>query len=332
VVRGSAPTIGYIPLQIYFTITPITVPSPQKLYCWVWDIELNITTPLQSSTQAASSLGTFPSSSSSSSSPSTTIPIGVVVGAIVGAVVFIALLVIALLLFRKRREREKGHIADTITFTEPENHQEPLSHEGEGPIQLPWVGLNSGQLTPVGMAELNDRLTTPWNEGIASSTPSGSFLYKAGPSTGLVVSTTSGVGSSGQQSLGPNGLPTEIPPNTGRPISIHSSSLSAMPDYPPPIYGLEESVRQDRTMPPSLSPELAQFASTSRVQPPSSSPELARFASANRDVINETLEAKLHAAGYLPTDDPNGLTPEQWRNEHGVNRLELNRLKNLYAR
>jgi len=98
------------------------------------------------------------------------------------------------------------------------------------------------------------------------------------------------------------------------------------------MYGLEESVVQDRTMPPSFSPEPAQSASTSSAPPPSFSPEFARFASANRDVINESLEARLQAAGYLPTDDPSDLTPEHWKNEHGVNMLELNRLKNLYAR
>jgi hypothetical protein len=83
---------------------------------------------------------------------------------------------------------------------------------------------------------------------------------------------------------------------------------------------------------PSFSPESVQVASTSATLPPLFSPELARFASANRDAINENLEARLLAAGYLPTDDPSDLTPEQWRNEHGVSRLELNRLKDLYTR
>jgi hypothetical protein len=186
-----------------------------------------------------------------------------------------------------------------------------------------------------------------------SSTPSGSVLNKAVPATPLVAGTKSEIGTSGQHVSGSSGVPTEIPPNTGRPISIHSSSFSVMPDYPPPIYGLEDSVVQDRALPPSFSPQFAQFASTSRAPvplapsfspepvqvastsatlPSSFSPELARFASANRDVINESLEAKLHAAGYLPTDDPNDLTPEEWRNDHGVTKLELNRLKNLYAR
>jgi hypothetical protein len=240
-------------------------------------------------------------------------------------------------------------MADAITFTGPANHEEPLPDEVEGPMQLPWVGPDSAQPTLIGMVEPNDRLTTPWTEGIVSRTPSRDLLNKAVPSIGLVTGKTSGIGTSGQHSSSDsNSLPPERPPNTGRPLSIHSSF--SMPGYPPPMYGLEESVRQDRTTPPSFSPELVQsattsralpnsfspepvqFASTSGTVPPVFSPELAEFANANRDVINQSLEARLQAAGYLPTDDPNDLTPEEWRNEHGVTKLELNRLKNLYAR
>jgi hypothetical protein len=320
VVRGSDPTIGYIALQINVTVSTTTIPNGtgtniQEVYYWVRDIGVAITTP------------------ASSHSPSSS-PIGVIVGATIGAVVFIALLVTALLLFRRRRERAKGHVAGATTFTEPANHAGPGS-------------AHSAQPAPVGMVEPNDRLTTPWTEGIVSSTPSVDLLIKSTPATRLVAGTTSGIGNSGQHSSGSNGLPTEIPPNASRPMSIQSSSFSAMPDYPPPIYGLEESVRQDRTqppsfspepasisgtLPPSFSPELARFVGTSGILPPVFSPELARFATANRDVINESLEARLQAAGYLPTDDPSKLTAEQWRNEHGVTRLELGRLQDLYTR
>jgi cell division septation protein DedD len=320
VVRGSDRTIGYIALQINLTMSTTTItmdpttPGAATLSFWMKDIGINITTP----PPAASS--------------STTIPIAGIVGAVVGAVVFIALLVIALLLFRRRRERAKGRMVDAFTFKEPANHEEPLPNEEEAPTQLPWVGLDSTQPTPIGKVESSDWPTTPWTDGVMSNTPSGSVLNKAVPSTGLVAGTKSEIGTSGQHSSGSNGLPTEIPPNIGRTISVHSSSFSAMPDYPPPIYGLEESVRQERTRPSSSSPEPVQVSRTSVTLPPLFSPELARFASANRDVINEGLEARLQAAGYLPTDDPNDLTPEEWRNEHGVTKLELNRLKNLYAR
>jgi hypothetical protein len=111
-------------------------------------------------------------------------------------------------------------MADVVSLTEPANHADSA---------------HSAQPTPVGMVESNDRLTAPWTEGIVSSTPSGGFLKKSGHATGL-VSATSGIRSSGQHSSGSNGLPSERPSNIARPVSIHSSSFSAMPDYPPPTY------------------------------------------------------------------------------------------------
>lgn len=51
-------------------------------------------------------------------------------------------------------------------------------------------------------------------------------------------------------------------------------------------------------------------------------PELAEFANANRTMISEDLEARLTTAGYMPTDDPDGLTEEEW-SEHGITKLEL---------
>lgn len=302
-VRGSDPTIGYIALQINFTMPSPTDANPQEILLWVKDPEFNITTLLQSSTPAAS-VATFPSSSPSSPSSSTTIPIGAVVGAAVGALVFIALLVIAFVLFRRRREQAKSRMPHPITLPEPLNLTDSLPHEGEDPIPVPRVGPDSAQPAPVGTVESNDRLTTPWiRENV---------FRKPGRVVDLLASTTSRTGS--QHSSSSNALPSEIPPNAG-PVSIHSSSfLSRMPDDPPPTYNTEESVRQERTVPRSFSPELALLAS------------------ANRDVINESLEARLQAAGYLPTDDPSDLTPEQWLDEYGVTRLELRRLQGLYSR
>ncbi|KIM26123.1 hypothetical protein M408DRAFT_330715 [Serendipita vermifera MAFF 305830] len=64
---------------------------------------------------------------------------------------------------------------------------------------------------------------------------------------------------------------------------------------------------------------------------PPTSPALAAFATANRDLISEDLEVRLSIAGYLPSDDPNNLTEEEWMTEHNVTKLELMRLRSLYA-
>jgi hypothetical protein len=100
------------------------------------------------------------------------------------------------------------------------------------------------------------------------------------------------------------------------PSSIRpNSSISRGLHDPPPIYGVGDLIGQDSV------PLASSF-----------SHELARFAVANRDIINENLEARLQAAGYLPTEDPSQLTPEEWKNEHGITKLELMRLQDLYAR
>ena len=71
-------------------------------------------------------------------------------------------------------------------------------------------------------------------------------------------------------------------------------------------------------------------SSQSYAVPPVSA-ALARFADSNRGLISEDLEARLTAAGYLPTDDPDNLSEEEWRIVHNVTKLEVMRLRALYA-
>jgi len=111
-----------------------------------------------------------------------------------------------------------------------------------------------------------------------------------------------------------NDVPPNSSPEPDHGTILSSPTSSAMPYDPPPIYGQEELVR------------------TGPVPSSSFSPALALFASRHRDVINENLEARLQAAGYLPTDDPTYLTPEEWKSEYGVTRLELRRLQDLFSR
>jgi len=44
------------------------------------------------------------------------------------------------------------------------------------------------------------------------------------------------------------------------------------------------------------------------------------------------LEARLVAAGYIPTDDPDSVTEEEWRENHGITKLELLQMRALYSR
>jgi hypothetical protein len=59
---------------------------------------------------------------------------------------------------------------------------------------------------------------------------------------------------------------------------------------------------------------------------------LSTWASSNRAVVSEDMEAKLLAAGYMPGDDPDAFTEDEWQSRYGLTRLELLRLRRLYSR
>lgn len=58
---------------------------------------------------------------------------------------------------------------------------------------------------------------------------------------------------------------------------------------------------------------------------------LATWANANRAFITEDLESKLASAGFLPSDNPDDLTEEEWTSQFGLTKLEVLRLRKLYA-
>jgi hypothetical protein len=60
--------------------------------------------------------------------------------------------------------------------------------------------------------------------------------------------------------------------------------------------------------------------------------ELGRWAAENRSSVPYELEQKLRAAQYLPSDNPEEISPDVWRDAHGVGHFELKRLQEIYAR
>jgi hypothetical protein len=60
--------------------------------------------------------------------------------------------------------------------------------------------------------------------------------------------------------------------------------------------------------------------------------ELGRWAAENRSLVPDELEKKLRAARYLPSDNPDEISPDVWRETHGVGHFELKRLQEIYAR
>jgi hypothetical protein len=59
---------------------------------------------------------------------------------------------------------------------------------------------------------------------------------------------------------------------------------------------------------------------------------IADFCASNRDLISPALERKLHAARYLPEDNPSDVPAEYWHTTYGVEFFELRRLQTAYER
>ncbi|KIM29170.1 hypothetical protein M408DRAFT_119639 [Serendipita vermifera MAFF 305830] len=58
---------------------------------------------------------------------------------------------------------------------------------------------------------------------------------------------------------------------------------------------------------------------------------LSVWANTNRAAVSEDMESKLLSAGYMPGDDPDVYTEEEWKKSYGITRLELVRLRKLYG-
>ncbi|KIM26122.1 hypothetical protein M408DRAFT_9991 [Serendipita vermifera MAFF 305830] len=123
-----------------------------------------------------------------------------------------------------------------------------------------------------------------------------------------------------------------------------SSSVTSIPEvststpYAIPSVGPALSTRPSSHIPAASTPppeELPLYATPmqpyARYTTPPTSLALAAFANANRDLISEDLELRLSVAGYLPSDDPDNLSEEEWMAVHNVTKLELMRLRSLFA-
>jgi hypothetical protein len=59
---------------------------------------------------------------------------------------------------------------------------------------------------------------------------------------------------------------------------------------------------------------------------------IANFCALNRDLISPDLERKLHAARYLPEDNPSDVAADYWHTTYDVEFFELRRLQTAYER
>ncbi|KAG8806811.1 hypothetical protein FRC17_004802 [Serendipita sp. 399] len=110
--------------------------------------------------------------------------------------------------------------------------------------------------------------------------------------------------------------------NEPRPLSVMLTVFTT--DAPPPAYASAHS-------PTQFSHNSLMFSNEPRAGDADDS-ALSLWAQENRTYITARLEAKLVAAGYSPSTDPDLVTEEQWEERWGVTKLELTRMRMLYAR
>ncbi|KAG8857170.1 hypothetical protein FRB91_011646 [Serendipita sp. 411] len=114
--------------------------------------------------------------------------------------------------------------------------------------------------------------------------------------------------------------------NPRRPLSDNVTAFAS--EAPPPAYSSIHSPTEtsnDADIHSPVSP------SDSRMDPLGDW-ELSRWAHENRAYITPRLKAKLVAARYLPTTNPDSITEEEWERRWGVTKLELTRMRMLYSR
>lgn len=121
----------------------------------------------------------------------------------------------------------------------------------------------------------------------------------------------------------------DIPPVIAAPWSIPASPspqrLPAQPGTPAPtFYSNPPDYRA--TSPRSVTSGSRSMTLTGH------NDELGIWAEENRDMIAPDLEQKLRDAHYRPSDNPDEIPAQEWRDLHGVGHFELKRIQELYSR
>lgn len=118
--------------------------------------------------------------------------------------------------------------------------------------------------------------------------------------------------------------PFSIPPFSSR---TGLTTITRMPEggTENSNYAPRESPLPGVDSPPSYMPVLG----GARVEPDD---ELGLWANQNRGMVSPDLEQRLRDAHYFPTDNPDHIPAQEWRDQHGVGYFELKRLQELYAR
>lgn len=114
-------------------------------------------------------------------------------------------------------------------------------------------------------------------------------------------------------------LPSQVQPEEVSPPRYHTPSPTT------PIAGPETENQA-----PPFSPSTSHQSSFTELTLYEN--DLSRYASQHRQYVSPELELKLRRAHYMPEDDPDEISAQEWQNEHGVGYFELKRLRQLYSR
>ncbi|KAG8832977.1 hypothetical protein FRC18_004333 [Serendipita sp. 400] len=293
------------------------------------------------------------SSSSDVPAPSSKVSTAAIVGGVMGTVAFLSALVFFFLLYRRQgRRREEGQekamfrdadgqIVWVSPNPKPNTLPEPMpTTNSDGPFNQHGINsfvTHSRPPNPSGYAfdygngggetrgdgpPYPQNSTSHWVQNQSNTQSKYHIASNAYGGINNYLRALSDVGTT------LTGTGTEAPP----PTYIAPSALGISF---PPLSTLQISGAPRPLPSPSVLESESQLGTSSTSSGHNliaTSTSLSQWARENRSYITGKLEMKLNAAGYVPSDDPDNIDEEKWRREWGVTKLELTRMRLLYAR
>lgn len=318
-IRGQASSTGqlYIPIRISFDMV---THGNEHLYYSVKGIQFK----------------TVADVAAAANSPPASTPAGTIAGAIIGALAIVALLLLGFFLYRKRKQRNQTpgpppvNVAEQPQYTVPT----PGGNAQWGPMTMqdqsrpvttydqPRPGTTYEQPRPGTTYDQSSPMTTysQLRPGTTYEEWRPETTHGQPPMSPIPPSTTG-------SSFSP---PTTIAslPSKATPQRIYSSGKDNPASFFP-----SRSTNSERGRASPIASSSGAGPSQTHDSPPvyGNSRVLSTWASANRAAVSEDMESKLLSAGYMPGDDPDLFTEDEWQTKFGLTRLELVRLRRLYS-
>ena len=282
--------------KAYIPLTiDLTFPRADKSYInyYMKNATFRITTP-SVAVPSTSTRGSTPSASSTEAPLPQTPSAKMPIAAIAGGIagiVVLGLFAAFFFLYRRRKTAKRESLVELMTPTTKSWHSDSMSS-----------------------LQANESLITPW-----------SIPARSNPSPAHTL----------PQTTPPVVKPSITPASTNNASRSHRGPSNGTSMFSrPPAYDAGPSFGTSRGESSWATNTLPVFSRSSSSGPSGASrgeSALSQWARAHRAFISGKLEAKLDAAGYMPADDPDSMTETEWMDTWGVTKLELGRLKALFA-